>query len=203
MSDEKLGSLNFNLAVEHGDLLFWALNIFCTNSLKPFIIQSWCKQPLENIVWKEENADNQHFFPFPAMFSTLSKIKVINYTTFENLMSSTTSSNLNFSKILLFGIELTLPIDPEVFDSFPNKPWFLSVCSASLLKTLREKEKLLETSNFSFSYSVFYLSPSSNTKLSSANSFSLEESKICRLVTSIFLFSQNVFKDNFNHLGHI
>ena len=137
------------------------------------------------------------------MFSTLSKIKVIDYTTFENLMSSTTTSNLNFSKILLFGIELTLPIDPEVFDSFPNKPWFLSVCSASLLKTLREKEKLLETSNFSFSYSVFYLSPSSNTKLSSANSFSLEESKICRLVTSIFLFSQNVFKDNFNHLGHI
>ena len=40
---------------------------------------------------------------------------------------------------------------------FPNKPWFLRVCSASLLKTRWEKEKLLVTSNFSFSHSVFYL----------------------------------------------
>ena len=39
----------------------------------------------------------------------------------------------------------------------PNKPWFLPVCSTRLLKTLREKEKLLVTSNFSFSNSVFYL----------------------------------------------
>ena len=30
------------------------------------------------------------------------------------------------------------------------------VCCTSLLKTLREKEKLLVTSNFSFSHSVFY-----------------------------------------------
>ena len=43
------------------------------------------------------------------------------------------------------------------FNPFPNKPWFLRVCSTSLLKTLREKEKLLVTSNFSFSHSVFYL----------------------------------------------
>ena len=39
---------------------------------------------------------------------------------------------------------------------FPNKPWFLQVCSTSLLKTQWEKEKLLITSNFSFSHSVFY-----------------------------------------------
>ena len=42
-------------------------------------------------------------------------------------------------------------------NTFPNKPWFLHVCSRSLLKTLWEKEKLLVTSNLSFSYSVFYL----------------------------------------------
>ena len=42
------------------------------------------------------------------------------------------------------------------FNPFPNKPWFLSVCNTSLLKTLWEKEKLLVTSNFSFSHSVFY-----------------------------------------------
>ena len=35
-------------------------------------------------------------------------------------------------------------------------PLFLRVCSTSLLKTLREKEKLLVTSNFSFSHNVFY-----------------------------------------------
>ena len=39
---------------------------------------------------------------------------------------------------------------------FPNKPWFLCVCSASLLKTLWEKGKLLVMSNFSFSHNVFY-----------------------------------------------
>ena len=39
---------------------------------------------------------------------------------------------------------------------FPNKPWFLRVCSTGLLKTLWEKEKLLVTSNFSFSRSSFY-----------------------------------------------
>ena len=39
---------------------------------------------------------------------------------------------------------------------FPNKPWFLRVCSKSLLKTLWEKEKLLVTGNFSYSHNVFY-----------------------------------------------
>ena len=40
-------------------------------------------------------------------------------------------------------------------NTFPNKHWLLRVCSTSLLKTLWEKEKLLVTSNFSFSHSVF------------------------------------------------
>ena len=38
---------------------------------------------------------------------------------------------------------------------FPNKPLFLRVCSIGLLRTLWEKEKLLVTSNFSFSRGVF------------------------------------------------
>ena len=49
-----------------------------------------------------------------------------------------------------------LQIYLHAFDPFPNKPWFLRVCSAWLLKTLWEKEKLLVTSNFSFAHSVFY-----------------------------------------------
>ena len=44
----------------------------------------------------------------------------------------------------------------EGLNPFPNKPWFLRVCSTSILKTLWEKEKLLIMRNFSFSYCVFY-----------------------------------------------
>ena len=40
------------------------------------------------------------------------------------------------------------------FNRFQNKPWFLRVCGTSPLKTLWEK--LLVTSNFSFSHRVFY-----------------------------------------------
>ena len=40
---------------------------------------------------------------------------------------------------------------------FPNKPLFLRVCCASLLKTPWDKKKLLVTSNFFFFHSVFYL----------------------------------------------
>ena len=38
------------------------------------------------------------------------------------------------------------------FNLSPYKPWFLLVCSTSLLITLLEKEKLLIMSNFSFSH---------------------------------------------------
>ena len=52
-------------------------------------------------------------------------------------------------------INMTSPL-PTKFNPLPNKPWFLRVCSTSLLKTLLEKEKLLVTSNFSFFHSVFF-----------------------------------------------
>ena len=60
------------------------------------------------------------------------------------------------------------------------------VCSTSLLKTLWEEEKLLVTSNFSFSHSVFYVFRELSAvfvklKLSSANFFSSEKSKNCCL----------------------
>ena len=59
---------------------------------------------------------------------------------------SDSSSSIMFSKC--FCLKNVNP--------FPNKPWFSCVCRTSLLKTLWEKEKLLVTSNFSFSHSVFY-----------------------------------------------
>ena len=53
------------------------------------------------------------------------------------------------------GEKLSLGRESAV-NRFPNKPWFSCVYSTFPLKTLWEKEKLLVTSNFSFSHSVFY-----------------------------------------------
>ena len=43
----------------------------------------------------------------------------------------------------------------DLFNSFPNKPLFLHVCSTCLLTTLWEKEKLLLMQNISFFRKVF------------------------------------------------
>ena len=81
---------------------------------------------------------------------------------------------------------LTMSKSTTCENPFPNKPWFLRVCSTSLLKTLWEKGKLLVKEQFLL-FPVFstrfwnFLPLSSNLKLSSSNSFSLEESKICCL----------------------
>ena len=45
----------------------------------------------------------------------------------------------------------------EWVNPFPNKPWFLRVCTRNLWKTLRAEEKLLVTNKFSLSPSVFNL----------------------------------------------
>ena len=66
---------------------------------------------------------------------------------------------------------------------FPNKPWFLLVCSTNLLKTLKTlRERTISPFPTVFSTLLEnFLSFSSHLKLSSANCFSLEESKIYRL----------------------
>ena len=61
------------------------------------------------------------------------------------------ASNFTFN-LCWFNLFHMLCISP-----FLNKSWFLRVCRKSLLKTEWEKDKLLVTSNFSFSHSVFYL----------------------------------------------
>ena len=69
-------------------------------------------------------------------------------------------------------------MDWYLFNPFPNKPGFLRVCSASLLKNLWEKDKLFVRSNFSF-FPQCFLSTllenfppfPSNLKVSTANSF--------------------------------
>ena len=90
-----------------------------------------------------------------------------------------------FSSILVTSLSNFGHVIKEL-NPFPNKPWFSCVCSTSLLETQREKEILRVMSNFSFC-TVFsthfenFRSILSNLKLLSANSFSLDESKICRL----------------------
>ena len=71
---------------------------------------------------------------------------------------STLSKAYHCNKVIIHHVCLVslVPIVSSI-NPFPNKPWFLRVFSTSLLKTLWEKEKLLVTSNFSFSHSVFYL----------------------------------------------
>ena len=75
----------------------------------------------------------------------------------------------------------------QTLNPFPNNPWFVRVWSTSLLKTLWEKEKLLVTSNFSFSHCVFNLFGELSAifiefEIVVCKPFlRLEESKICRL----------------------
>ena len=55
----------------------------------------------------------------------------------------------------LFQSSVCLTVNFVFFNPFPNKPWFLCVCSLCHLKTLWKKEKLLVTSN-ALSHRVFY-----------------------------------------------
>ena len=78
------------------------------------------------------------------MFSFLSNTRIIILG--NSVLLSANALNLNQSRVLSVGKEL-----------IPSQtcPRFLRVCCTSPLKTLWEKEKLLITSNFSFSHSVF------------------------------------------------
>ena len=72
------------------------MNIFRNNETRDF----------ENIVGKVENAGDQHFSPFPTMFSTLPK-PIFN-TSFTFILSSANAFNLDHSKILSFDKELNV-----------------------------------------------------------------------------------------------
>ena len=67
-----------------------------------------------------------------------------------------------------------------LFNPFPNKPWFLHICSTSLLEAMWEKEKLPVMGDSSFSerfYTCFekISAVSFGLRLSSAASFCLED----------------------------
>ena len=90
-----------------------------------------------------------------SMMALVSKLfsKAFSFQVIKNRIIQSYKDKVNFKP--------AFPVRPcqanLSFNPFPNKPWFLRVYSTSLLKTLWENEKLLVTSNFSFSHSVFNL----------------------------------------------
>ena len=93
------------------------------------------------------------FSLFPTMISTLSKTAniILSTAVYQHYICCLKMLLIWFWAKIFSFIRLNKAVNP-----FPNKPWFLHVCITSLLKTLWEKEKLLVTSNFPFSHSVFY-----------------------------------------------
>ena len=107
----------------------------------------------ENIVGKEEIAHNEQFLLFQQC--SLLDQKIV--SPFVKI----------FEIICLFAAELEEPKEPmwgkglmtawsRPLNPFPHNDAFWCPWETSLLKRLWEKEKLLVTSNFSFSHSVFY-----------------------------------------------
>ena len=108
----------------------------------------------ENIVGKEEIALDEQFLLFPQCF-------LLNQIIVPHLF-------------IFFTSYLYLLLNLKSLNPFPNKPWFLRVCSTSLLSNSPFPTV------FSTCLENFQLL-SSNLKFSSAKSLKLEGSKICRL----------------------
>ena len=115
------------------------------------------------------------FFTFPTMLSFLSS---------NSFRRSLLNKRFFEWRSLMQGVCKSFTTKPV-----PNNPWFLHVCSTSLLKTLWEKEKLLVTSNFFFSHSVFY------TFEKLPVTFIKSEIVVCKLLFSDLnaIFSHSVF----------
>ena len=104
-----------------------------------------------------ENVSHQHFLFFPQCFLTdvdtfYGCIKPPFFTEHVSMISILvfdTHFLKNDTKHLKMIQNTLISVNP-----FPNKPWFLHVCSTNVLKTLWEKVKLLVTSNFTFFHSV-------------------------------------------------
>ena len=93
------------------------------------------RQTFKNILEKGESSCTQDFLFFPQCFLLFRKLQLI-------------CVKLRILAVYAFYCKMSLTLSQ-------TSPVFY-VCSTSLLKTLWEKEKLLVTSNFSFSHSVFY-----------------------------------------------
>ena len=115
------------------------------------------------LVFSSSSLQKIFFKPLGAFFFPVS-LYFLASLIFKNNVSHNLSGSSGFFMGMSFGKTFKIPspalvkyeLSSSRYNPFKNKPLFLLVCSTSLLKTLREKEKLLVTSNFSFSHSVFY-----------------------------------------------
>ena len=113
------------------------------------------EKPFGNTVGKGENIGNQHFLLFPQYCLPFTKqISYLQSHLFCCLHMLSIWTSLNFCHLVKKLSQTKICL--LAYNPFPKKPWFLRVCTNSLLKGLWEKEKLLVTSNFSFSHRVFY-----------------------------------------------
>ena len=98
----------------------------------------------ENIVEKGEIARNEQFLVSHSVFYPFEELSAFFIKIWNCLLQT-----LSVWKSLKFA-------GWEMVNTFPHNDAFWRPWETSLLKTLWEKEKLLVTSNFSFSHSVFY-----------------------------------------------
>ena len=136
--------------------------------LNPFPNKPWfllvCHTNLLLTLWEKEKLlimsnfsfSDIVFYHFGELFTIFIKANVVVYKLFQ----------FRRAENLLFGKDLTLS---------QTSPGFYVSAEKVFLKTLREKEKLLLTVWRALCHF------STNLKLSSANSFNLEETKLCRL----------------------
>ena len=129
-------------------------NTFLNKLLSYLTCLQW--KPFENTEGKGEIAHDEQFLLFPQYFLTIWRtfcyFHQIQNCFLQTLWVWKSLKSVVWEVVKLVQFKDTCIWKNEfVFNPFPNKPWFLHVCSSSLLKTLWENEKLLITSNFSFS----------------------------------------------------
>ena len=121
---------------------------FSSFSNKPWFLRV-CSTSIVNTVGKGEIAHSEQFLLFQQCFLPVWRTGCNFHWTWNCLPL--------FYLFFFFSVWKSLKfVLWQSINPFPKKPWILRVWSASLLKTLWEKEKLLITSNFSFFHSVFY-----------------------------------------------
>ena len=151
---------------------------------KQALVFMWLQyKSFENTVGKGKIARNEQFLLFPQCF--LPTWRILRHLSEIQNCRLHTLSVWKSKKSVVWERVKSLQKKP-IFYAFTKQALVLNVCNTSLLKTRWEKEKLLIMSNFSFSLSIsfhldHFLQFTSNLKLLSADSFSLEESKICHL----------------------
>ena len=88
------------------------------------------------------------FSTFHTVFSKAFFFSVVKSRDCVGKISSNKPSSQLYSFVHIFSLAVFGENRKFCYSPLPNKSWFLHVCSRSVLKTLWEKEKLLEMSNF-------------------------------------------------------